>query len=77
MSQRRWGGALAHAGAGLLIGVVFGGAELVLAAGAIPSPPASDLFVEGVNEVLFPVGCALVFFSATALGKKAVGPDKS
>ena len=77
VSQRRWGGALAHLAVGLLIGVVFGGAELALASGAMPSPPASDLFVEGVNEVLFPVGCALVLFSATALGKRAVGPDKS
>ena len=77
VSQRRWGGALAHAGVGLLVGVVFGGAELALASGAIPQPPASDLLVEGVNEVLFPVGCAMVLFSATALGKKAVGPQKS
>lgn len=77
VSQRPWGGAMAHVGVGLLIGVVFGGAELALASGAIPAPPASELFVEGINEVLFPVGCALVLYSATALGKKAVGPDKS
>ena len=77
VSQRPWGGAMAHVGVGLLIGVVFGGADLALASGAIPAPPASELFVEGINEVLFPVGCALVLYSATALGKKAVGPDKS
>lgn len=77
VSQRRWGGALAHVAVGLLVGVVFGGTELALAAGASPAPPASELFVEGVNDVLFPVGCALVLFSATALGKKAVGPEKS
>lgn len=64
VSQRRWGGALAH----VAVGVVFGATELALAAGASPAPPASELFVEGVNDVLF---------SATALGKKAVGPEKS
>jgi hypothetical protein len=77
VSQRRWGGAMAHVAVGLLVGVVFGGTELVLALGSVPAPPASELFVEGVNDVLFPVGCALVLFSATALGKKAIGPDNS
>lgn len=77
VSQRRWGGALAHVAVGLLVGVVFGGTRLFLASGVVPAPPASELFAEGVNEVLFPVGCALVLFSATALGKKAVGPNDS
>jgi hypothetical protein len=71
VSQRRWGGAAAHGAVGLLVGLVFGGVQLVFAAGATPPPPTSDLFVAGVNEVLFPVGCSLVLFSAGALGKKA------
>lgn len=70
VSQRRWGGAAAHVAVGLAVGLVFGGFEIALAAGATPPPPTADLFVEGVNEVLFPVGCALVLFSATAIGKK-------
>lgn len=77
VSQRRWGGAMAHVAVGLLVGVVFGGTELVLASASVPAPSASELFVEGVNEVLFPVGCALVLFSATALGKRAVSPEKA
>jgi hypothetical protein len=71
VSQRRWGGAAAHVAVGLLVGLTFGGVQLVFAAGATPPPPTSDLFVAGVNEVLFPVGCSLVLFSAGALGKKA------
>jgi hypothetical protein len=70
VSQRRWGGAAAHVAVGLLVGLTFGSVELALAAGATPPPPTSDLFVEGVNEVLFPVGCSLVLFSAGVLGKK-------
>jgi hypothetical protein len=70
VSQRRWGGAAAHVAVGLLVGLTFGGVQLAFAAGATPPPPTSDLFVAGVNEVLFPVGCSLVLFSAGALSKK-------
>src|ERR671916_918385 len=70
VSQRRWGGALAHVGVGLLVGLIFGGAEIALATGATPPPPTADLLTESINEVLFPVGCSLVLFSATVLGKK-------
>jgi hypothetical protein len=70
VSQRRWGGAAAHVAVGLLVGLTFGSMELTLLAGTTPPPPTSDLFVEGVNEVLFPVGCSLVLFSAGVLGKK-------
>jgi hypothetical protein len=75
VSQRPWGGALAHVAVGLLVGVVFGGAEIALAAGATPPPSTTDLFSEGLNEILFPVGCALVLFSATVLGKKVATHD--
>ena len=71
ISQHRWGGLAAHVAVGLLVGVAFGTMELVLAAGATPPPPTSELFVEGVNELLFPVGCSLVLFSAGVLGEKA------
>jgi hypothetical protein len=71
VSQRPWGGAAAHVAVGVLVGLTFGSMELTLLAGTTPPPPTSDLFVDGVNEVLFPVGCSLVLFSAGVLGKKA------
>jgi hypothetical protein len=70
VSQRSWGGAAAHAAAGLLVGLVFGGVQIALAAGGTPPPAASDLFIQSVNEVLFPVGCALVLFSAGIVGER-------
>jgi hypothetical protein len=70
VSQRPWGGAAAHVAVGVLVGLTFGSMELTLLAGTTPPPPTSDLFVDGVNEVLFPVGCSLVLFSAGVLGKK-------
>jgi hypothetical protein len=70
VSQRPWGGAASHVAVGLAVGLVFGGAQIALASSVTPPPPVADLFVEGVNEVLFPVGCALVLFSAGALGTR-------
>lgn len=70
LGSRPWGGALAHAAAGLAIGIVFGGAILAVTAASVPQPPAADLVTQGINEVLFPVGCSLVLFAATALGKR-------
>ena len=72
VSQRPWGGAAAHVAVGLLVGLVFGSVEIALASTVAPLPPLPDLLVEGINDVLFPVGCALVLFSADALGKRAV-----
>ena len=57
---RPWGGVAA----GLAVGAVFGGSS--------PEPlPAADVLSRGVNEVLFPVGCALVLFTAATLGEKS------
>ena len=72
VSQRPWGGAAAHVAVGLLVGLVFGSVEIALASTVAPLPPLPDLLVEGINDVLFPVGCALVLFSADARGKRAV-----
>lgn len=77
LGSRPWGGALAHAATGLAIGLVFGGAILALTMGATPQPSNTALISQGVNEVLFPVGCSLVLFSAAALGKKMAPENRS
>jgi len=76
IGTRPWGGVLAHAVAGLAVGVVFGGAILALTLGAAPGlVPTADLVSRGLNELLFPVGCALVLFSAGALGNRIPSRD--
>ena len=71
IGRRPWGGALAHAAVGLVVGVIFGGAILALTYATAPAPlPAVALISRGANEIFFPVGCSLVLFAAQALAKK-------
>lgn len=70
IGRRPWGGAAAHVATGLAIGILFGGAIVVFTYWSAPEPLATaDLVSRGVNEILFPVGCSLVLFAATALGR--------
>ena len=68
VGQRPWGGAAAHVAVGLLVGLVFGGTIVALTMGSTPPPTAADALSLGVNEVIFPIGCSLVLFSAGAFG---------
>lgn len=72
IGRRVWGGAMAHLATGLLVGLVFGGTIVSLTYQMAPDPPTSAALVSlGANEILFPVGCSLVLFAATALGERA------
>ncbi len=69
---QRSAGVAAYIGAGLAVGLVFGSAIIALNQLTTPEPlTTAKLVAQGVNELLFPVGCSLVIFSATALGEKA------
>jgi hypothetical protein len=69
LGRRARGSALGYAVAGLVTGVVFGGAFLTLLVQAAPIPLSMPaLLAKGVNELLFPIGCALVVFIAEVLG---------
>ena len=72
VGRRHWGGAAAHVGAGLVIGILFGVPITGLTyLGATSAPSTVDLISRAVNELFFPVGCSLVLYSAEVLGKKA------
>lgn len=71
IGRRPWGGALAHVAVGLAVGILFGGAIVSFTYWTAPEPlAAADLFSRSANEILFPVGCSLVLYSATALGER-------
>jgi len=80
IGRRASGNARRYAAAGLVTGIVFGGALLAINVGAAPSPPSTpSLVAKGVNELLFPIGCALVVFIAEVLGTyvgPALAPDR-
>jgi hypothetical protein len=74
IGRRARGSALWYAAAGLVAGIVFGGAFLAMVVGSAHSPPSTpSLVAKGVNELLFPIGCALVVFIAEVLGTY-IGP---
>jgi hypothetical protein len=71
IGRRPWGGLVAHVAVGLAIGILFGGVVLALTYSSAPEPlSATDFISQGIDEVIFPVGCSLVLFSAEALGKR-------
>ena len=74
LGRRPWGGAVAHTAAGLAVGLVFGGTIVALTLASDPEMPAAALLSRGVTEILFPVGCALILFSAATLGKRVATP---
>jgi hypothetical protein len=68
VGRRAWHSALGHLAVGLMVGVVFGGVFLTVVAQSAPTPLATPaLLARGLNELLFPVGCALVVFIAEVL----------
>jgi hypothetical protein len=68
VGRRAWGSALGHLAVGLMVGVVFGGVFLMVVVQSAPSLlSTSSLLARGLNELLFPVGCALVVFIAEVL----------
>jgi hypothetical protein len=68
VGRRAWHSALGHLAVGLVTGVVFGGLFLTVAVQSAPTPlSTSSLLARGLNELLFPAGCALVIFIAEVL----------
>ncbi len=64
----------AHAGAGLAFGLTFGLAIVAATVNASPTPvPLVGLVSRCINEVMFPIGCALVLYASGALAKRLPG----
>jgi hypothetical protein len=60
-----------HAGAGLAIGLTFGATIVAVTVQAAAAPPTPvDLIAKSINEVMFPVGCAVVLYASDAMAKR-------
>jgi hypothetical protein len=70
LGKRAGAGIGLYAGLGALVGVVFGGGILGLTVAAGAKADLASLVGRGINEVLFPVGCALVLYASEAVGKR-------
>jgi hypothetical protein len=70
LAERAWAGAAAYAAAGLVAGLIFGGTIVSLRVAASGALPAVAIVTQAFNEILFPVGCALVLFAAGAVAKR-------
>ena len=65
LGRRPWARAPHYAAAGLTVAIPFGLALLALSEGAASAAlDASGLLAWAVDELLFPVGCALIVFTA-------------
>ena len=70
IAKKAWGGVTAHAGVGLASGLLFGGPLLALTFQALPQLAAATVVARTVNEIFFPIGCALVLYASDTLGKR-------
>ena len=71
LSRRPWGRLPVYALLGFAIGAVAAAIiiMLTLRTAATPPPPLA-LVSRTINEVLFPLGCSIVLFTANALGQR-------
>ena len=70
IARYAWGRVLTHIAVGLFFGIVFGGMLLALSVKtAATIIPALELIARGLNELIFPMGCALITFAGQFFGR--------
>lgn len=70
IARKSWGGVGAHVAVGAAAGVLFGVPLMVLTIQALPELALPAIAARATNELLFPVGCALVLYASDTLGKR-------
>jgi hypothetical protein len=71
VTRRKDAGLGLYAGTGAALGLTFGVAIVTLLARSAAAPPTLvDLAAKGINEVLFPIGCALVLYGTETVGRR-------
>ncbi|MFZ5815930.1 MAG: hypothetical protein ACOY93_11575 [Bacillota bacterium] len=61
---------VAHALTGLGVGLLFAVIVVTLAARSASTLSVAALLAQGLNELLFPVGCSVAIYTAEVLGRK-------
>jgi hypothetical protein len=71
LGQQTWGKLSAHLVAGLAFGMTFGlTIVLMMETAALTPTPLVGLVSRGLNELIFPVGCALVIYASSVMGRR-------
>jgi hypothetical protein len=69
LSTKAWAGMREHVLAGLVAALVFGGAIVgYTLRTATEAPPTIRIVTLATNELIYPIGCAVILFAAGALG---------
>lgn len=70
VGKQVWGKALAHAGAGFVVGVIFGAVLIAAMVAGTASPmPLGAMLSRALNEIINPIGCSITLYSAEILGR--------
>jgi hypothetical protein len=72
--QKKAWGVLAHVGMGFAVGAVFGAGTLAITGMHLPMPA---LISREINEIFFPIGCALVTYSTDVIKKNVASGTAS
>lgn len=71
VAKKSSAGVMSHAGAGLIVGLIFGSAIVSIPYGfATELMPVDKVLPQFINELIFPVGCSLALFTADVIGKR-------
>ncbi len=67
-----------HVIAGLCIGIIFGGGIVYLMVTMAKDPiPVAGIITRCINEIIFPLGCSLVLYTAQKVGEKHHETEKA
>jgi hypothetical protein len=78
LGKKASAGLAEHALTGLGIGLVFGGTIVYLMVNMAAVPlPLFGIISRCANEIIFPVGCAVVLYTAQKLGEKGVSENET
>jgi hypothetical protein len=72
LGRHRWARVPHYAAAGAAVAIPFGLVLLALTAAGEPPPEAGAMVQWAVDEVLFPIGCALILCSAERATREAI-----